>query len=107
MNIQNNIEQKLLRHFEPVHLEVVNESHQHNVPRGSETHFKVVLVSPAFSGERLINRHRSVNKILKEELAEQIHALALHTYTDTEWQGLYGESPSSPACMGGSKKEAS
>ena len=107
MNIQNNIEQKLLRHFEPIHLEVVNESHQHNVPRGSETHFKVVLVSPAFNGERLINRHRSVNKILREELAEQIHALALHTYTDTEWQGLYGESPLSPPCMGGSKKEAS
>jgi len=107
MNIQNNIEQKLLQHFEPIHLEVVNESGQHNVPPGSETHFKVVLVTPRFNGERLINRHRSVNKVLREELAEQIHALALHTYTDSEWQGLYGESPDSPACLGGMKKQAS
>lgn len=107
MNIQNNIEQKLLNHFEPVHLEVINESGQHNVPPGSETHFKVVLVSPRFNGERLINRHRSVNKVLREELAEQIHALALHTYTDSEWQGLYGAAPDSPACLGGMKKQAS
>jgi BolA protein len=103
MNIQNNIEQKLLSHFEPVHLEVINESGMHNVPPGSESHFKVVLVSPKFAGERLINRHRAVNAVLKEELAEQIHALALHTYTDKEWHGLYSQSPDSPHCLGGSK----
>ncbi len=107
MNIQNNIEQKLLAHFNPAHLEVVNESFMHNVPNGSETHFKVVLVTPAFSGERLINRHRAVNAVLKEELADNIHALALHTYTDEEWVSLYGDSPNSPACLGGMKKAAS
>ena len=68
MNIQNNIERKLLDHFDPAHLEVVNESFMHNVPTGSETHFKVVLVTPKFSGERLINRHRAVNAVLKDEL---------------------------------------
>ncbi|MFT4993955.1 MAG: BolA protein [Paraglaciecola sp.] len=103
MKIQNNIEQKLLSHFEPSHLEVINESANHNVPPGSESHFKVVLVTEKFAGERLINRHRAVNAVLKEELAEQIHALALHTYTDQEWHSLYGESPDSPNCLGGSK----
>lgn len=107
MNIQNNIEQKLLAHFNPAHLEVTNESFMHNVPTGSETHFKVVLVTPKFSGERLINRHRSVNAVLKEELADQIHALALHTYTDDEWQNLYGNSPDSPNCLGGMKRQVS
>ncbi|WP_088330588.1 transcriptional regulator BolA [Lacimicrobium sp. SS2-24] len=107
MNIQSSIEEKLLSHFDPAYLEVVNESHQHNVPTGSETHFKVVLVSPSFDGERLINRHRAVNAVLRDELANHIHALALHTYTDSEWRGLYGGAPDSPECLGGLKRKAS
>lgn len=107
MNIQNSIEKKLLAHFDPAHLEVVNESFMHNVPDGAETHFKVVLVTRAFSGERLINRHRKVNAVLKEELADKIHALALHTYTDDEWHSLYGEAPDSPRCLGGMRQTAS
>jgi BolA protein len=94
MKIQNNIEKKLLSHFNPQHLQVINESAMHNVPAGSESHFKVVIVSPSFSGERLIKRHRAVNSVL-----------ALHTYTQEEWHNLYGEFPSSPNCLGGSKIE--
>lgn len=105
--IQNSIEEKLTEHFDPAFLEVVNESSQHNVPLGSETHFKVVLVSPQFDGERLLNRHRAVNKVLREEIENHIHALALHTYTGSEWESLYGDIPRSPACMGGSRKKAS
>ena len=105
MKIQNNIEKKLLSHFNPQHLQVINESAMHNVPAGSESHFKVVIVTPSFSGERLIKRHRAVNSVLKEELANDIHALALHTYTQEEWHNLYGEFPSSPNCLGGSKIE--
>tara|TARA_R110002167_G_scaffold339498_1_gene547229 strand:+ start:178 stop:498 length:321 start_codon:yes stop_codon:yes gene_type:complete len=104
MKIQNSIEKKLLSHFNPQHLEVINESSMHNVPAGSESHFKVVIVTPAFSGERLIKRHRAVNALLKEELANDIHALALHTYTQEEWQTLFGEFPKSPNCLGGSKQ---
>jgi BolA protein len=104
MNIQNSIERKLLSHFNPEHLEVLNESYKHNVPEGSESHFKVVIVTPAFSGERLIKRHRLVNAVLKEELANDIHALALHTYTQEEFEKLFGDIPQSPNCMGGSKQ---
>ncbi|MEP1447914.1 MAG: transcriptional regulator BolA [Paraglaciecola sp.] len=106
MNIQSNIEKKLMNHFKPEHLQVINESSQHNVPAGSESHFKVVIVTPAFSGERLIKRHRAVNSVLKEELANDIHALALHTYTEDEWKSLFGEYPQSPNCLGGSKQTA-
>lgn len=104
MNIQNSIERKLLEHFSPEHLEVINESSMHNVPDGSESHFKVVIVAPIFAGERLIKRHRAVNSVLKDELANDIHALALHTYTQQEWKNLYGEYPQSPNCLGGSKQ---
>ncbi|REL25678.1 transcriptional regulator BolA [Thalassotalea euphylliae] len=105
MNIATSIEQKLLSAFSPLHLDVVNESHQHNVAPGSESHFKVIIVSKNFEGERLIKRHRAINQVLATELSEHIHALALHTYTEKEWQDYYADNiPLSPACLGGSKR---
>ena len=104
MTVAAVIEQKLLDAFQPSHLEVINESNNHNVPPGSESHFKVVIVAKAFEGERLIKRHRLVNAVLSEELAQKIHALALHTYTESQWQEQYAEKvPSSPDCAGGGK----
>ncbi len=43
--IREQIEAKLRAAFDPMYLEVVDESYRHNVPAGSESHFKVVLVS--------------------------------------------------------------
>lgn len=103
MSIQTDIERKLREAFDPVHLEVVNESGNHNVPPGSESHFKVTIASEAFEGERLVGRHRKVNQVLAEELAGTIHALALHTLTPDEWFERAGRVPDSPPCMGGSK----
>ena len=103
-SIQESIKQKLESAFSPLHLEVINESHMHNVPEGSESHFKIVLVSDAFKGERLINRHRQVNKLLADELQGGVHALALHTQTPEEWFDKGGETPDSPPCLGGSKQ---
>jgi BolA protein len=104
MSIATTIEKKLLTAFSPLHLDVVNESSNHNVPPGSESHFKVIIVSNHFENERLIKRHRAVNSILAEELSEKIHALALHTYTEKEWHDYYAENtPLSPNCLGGGK----
>ena len=105
MTIEAIIEKKLMSAFSPLHLDVVNESNQHNVAPGSESHFKVIIVSEDFNDERLIKRHRAVNSILAEELADKIHALALHTYTEKEWQDYYADNmPLSPKCLGGSKR---
>ncbi|TYK67279.1 BolA family protein [Colwellia echini] len=104
MTVAAVIEQKLLDAFQPSHCEVINESNNHNVPPGSESHFKVVIVSNAFENERLIKRHRLVNSALSLELAEKIHALAIHTYSEQEWQSLHGGNvPESPNCLGGGK----
>jgi BolA protein len=103
MNIQTDIERKLREAFDPVHLQVENESANHNVPPGSESHFKVTIASQAFEGERLVGRHRQVNAVLAEELAGRIHALALHTLTPDEWFERAGKVPDSPPCLGGSK----
>ncbi|WP_028023672.1 transcriptional regulator BolA [Enterovibrio calviensis] len=102
MIVQQKIEQKLNTTFSPIFLEVLNESHMHNVPTGSESHFKVTVVSADFEGQRLITRHRAVNQTLADELQNDIHALAIHTYTESEWNDLNGHSPASPACRGGS-----
>ncbi|MGM3174983.1 transcriptional regulator BolA [Dickeya lacustris] len=98
--IQETIESKLRAEFAPQHLDVINESHRHNVPAGSESHFKVVLVSERFCGERVIGRHRAVYQTLANELEGGVHALALHTYTPTEWQDLQRVAPASPPCGG-------
>lgn len=100
MTIEDDIISKLQNALTPQHLEVINESHMHNVPPGSESHFKVIAVSDEFEGLMLIARHRLINKALAEELQGPIHALSLHTMTSEEWAEK-GGAPASPPCMGG------
>ena len=85
----------------PQHLEVINESHRHNVPANSATHFKVVIVSDQFADQALIDRHRRVNGLLAEALDNGIHALSLQTKTPQEWAKQGGVTLESPPCLGG------
>ncbi|WP_341663098.1 transcriptional regulator BolA [Vibrio sp.] len=101
--VHETIEAKLSDYFKPQYLEVLNESYMHNVPEGSESHFKVIIVSEKFAGQRLIGRHRQVNQVLADELANHIHALSIHTYTTEEWNKQNQVAPDSPMCLGGSK----
>lgn len=90
-----------LQSLAPAHLEVLDESHMHS--RGLETHYKAVIVGDAFAGKRAVQRHQLVYRALGP-LMQQIHALALHTYTQDEWAGTR-EAPDSPTCRGGSKHD--
>ncbi|KPH63715.1 transcriptional regulator [Pseudoalteromonas porphyrae] len=101
MSMQQQIETKLADAIACKHLNVVNESHMHS--RGTDSHFKVIVVSEEFSGKRLLQRHRQINEILKDELANHIHALAIHTFTPTEFSEHNGQVADSPNCLGGSK----
>ncbi|CAL8247613.1 unnamed protein product [Lota lota] len=104
--VETAIRTKLAGALEPEHLEVHNESHMHAVPPGSESHFRVLVVSPRFDGLSLIQRHRLVNEALREELSSCVHALAIQAKTPAQW----GSNPSvakSPPCMGGSKGDHS
>lgn len=103
MLLKDTIERKL-QTLQPEFLEVVNESHKHNVPPGSESHFKVTIVTDEFSGKMLVARHRMVNDILADELAQSIHALVLHTMTIEEWSKKKGKPSESPPCLGGSAR---
>lgn len=106
MSVQQDIERELSQHFSPAVLQVENESHQHSVPPNSETHFKVVLVSEQFDGQRQVARHQQVYRALSTQLEGPVHALALHTYTPGEWQARQSPAPASPDCLGGSKADA-
>jgi len=102
--MQQTIESRLNHSFSIEHLAIENESHLHNVAPGSESHFKVTIVSEDFSELMLIKRHRLVNKALQQEL-QTIHALALHTMTPDEWLSRAGKVADSPQCRGGGKNQ--
>ncbi len=105
MKVQASIEARLAS-LSPSHLQVSNESHQHNVPAGSETHFKVVLVSDEFQGKRRVARHQLIYGLLAEQLAGPVHALSLHTFTPHEWAEREPQVADSPPCLGGEKAGA-
>lgn len=105
MKKQIAIEETIRGAFAPLHCELVNESYMHSVPPGSESHFKLVLVSDQFDGVRPVARHQKVYGALGE-LMQQIHALALHTYTPDEWEQQHA-APASPNCLGGSQHDKS
>ena len=63
--IENTIKDILIESFDPSVLSVINESNMHNVPEGSESHFKVVLVSNNFKNIKNVERHQAVYKSLK------------------------------------------
>ena len=71
-----------------MHLEIEDESHKHSghaglseATRQGETHFKVTIVSEAFDGLSLIDRHRAVNACLQKELMNGVHALSIKAKT--------------------------
>lgn len=100
--VETLISSKLQSQFKPTHMDIVNESFKHNVPKGSESHFKVVIVSDQFEGKSLVERHRMVNHCLGEELKQSIHALSIQAKTPSQWSEN-STVASTPPCLGGSK----
>ncbi len=88
MSADQRIREKLMVAFEPVRLDVINESELHAGHRSSpgtgESHYRVLVVSAAFAGKTRVARHRMVNEALADELNGRVHALALSTYAPGE-----------------------
>ncbi len=95
MSLEAAIRSKLEAAFAPVSLEIVNESHLHAghhhdtshhaaFDGTGETHFRVKLVSDAFTGRGRVDRHRAVNAALAEELKAGVHALAIEARAPDE-----------------------
>lgn len=101
--VETAITRKLAQAFAPDQLAVENQSDQHSGPRGRESHFKVVVVSAAFSGQSLVQRHRAVNATLADELRGGVHALSIEALTPEQWIARGGQTLPTPPCLGGSK----
>jgi BolA protein len=100
MQPADEIERKVMMALQPDHLQLCNESHLHAGP-ATDSHFKLVVVAVAFQGLNKVKRHQLVYRLLADELAGPVHALALHLYTPQEWQNQVV--PASPLCAGKNK----
>ena len=98
--VESIVIRKLEKAFSPNHLEVINESASHNVPAGSESHFKVIISADFFRNKSAVKRHQAIYAELAEELKNPIHALSLHVFSDDEWEAVDAVS-ASPKCLGG------
>ena len=104
--MRRTIEAKVRTALDPVHLEVVDESHMHSVPEDAESHFRLLVVSDRFEGLTAVQRHQAVYATLAEEMANHVHALGLQTLTPAEWQNDQLELIESPDCLGNGKPSA-
>jgi BolA protein len=100
MKIQQQIQQTLQTAFTPVFLEVINESDGHNVPKGSESHFKVIIVSDDFVNASRIQRHKMIYSAAAAEV-ERVHAFSVSAFDISEWSIKKGNVAQSPPCLGG------
>jgi BolA protein len=75
------IQNKLRAAFQPVRLEVEDDSARHaghaGASPGGESHFNVVIEAEAFAGQNKVARQRMVYRALSEELAGPVHALSV------------------------------
>ncbi|MCB1368180.1 MAG: BolA family transcriptional regulator [Rhodobacteraceae bacterium] len=81
MRIEDEIRTRLKTAFNPVLLEVVDDSERHRGHAGwrdgGQTHFNVRIRARAFADMGRVARHRAVHAALTPELVGRIHALAL------------------------------
>ncbi|WP_457089341.1 BolA family protein [Microvirga sp. P5_D2] len=81
MTLTDWITQTLQERLQPSALTVTDESEQHRGHggwrEGGETHFRLHIVSEAFSGKSRVERHRLVNEVLKGAFDKGLHALAI------------------------------
>ncbi len=94
--IENQITDIINDKLSPSVLNIVNESFMHNVPTGSESHFKLIVVSDAFKDLSNVKRHQLVYRSL-DKIMDEIHALSIYAFDENE----YNENPvviDSPNC---------
>ena len=87
---KNTIENLILKNYKPKFFSVIDVSEQHrghqNFREGVESHFEIIIVSEKFTNLSRIERHRMVNRTLKEEFLSDLHSVVLKTYTSEEYK---------------------
>ncbi|KNE59801.1 hypothetical protein AMAG_05260 [Allomyces macrogynus ATCC 38327] len=91
------IHDKITAACQPTVLDIIDDSRKHAghaAMKGlaaKETHFRVTIVSDAFAGKPLLQRHRMIYGILGDELRAGLHALQLATKTPAEMEKAAAE----------------
>jgi len=90
MLTKEKIHQILTERFQPVLLQVTDDSRHHaghndEAARGG-THFSIEIVSSVFSGKTLVERHRMIYAVLEEGFKQRLHALAIKASAPQEAQ---------------------
>ena len=84
------IETLILKNFKPEFFSVLDVSEQHrghqNFKENIESHFEIIIVSEKFKNLNRIERHRMVNKSLKEDFLSDLHSVTIKTYTTQEYK---------------------
>jgi BolA protein len=79
--MKQRIEENLKKNLQPKFLEVKNNSHLHAGHLGDdgsgETHFAIVIEAEELKGLSVVNAHRKINSLLKDEFAWGMHALEI------------------------------
>ena len=87
------IQRKLEAALNPQRLELTDDSWRHaghhheggvDAKEGGETHFNLLVVSASFEGQSRVQRQRTVQKLLADELAGPVHALSISARTPDE-----------------------
>lgn len=89
MSVIKSLEKKLQSAFNPVKLEIINESHLHaghqpGFDGTGESHIRIKLVSDEFDGMSRVDRHRSINALLSDEMDRGLHAVAIEAHSPAE-----------------------
>ena len=102
--VSQRIAEKVTTRFNPKYIELINESHKHRVPKDSETHFKLVIVSDEFTNLKTsVEKQRLVYECLSEELNSKIHALSVTCRSPLEWEKNKEAIPTPPCKNSGEK----
>ena len=81
------IRSRLTQALQPTSLEIIDESARHAGHAGAASgggHFIVHIVSAAFQGKNLIQRHRMVYDAVGNMMHTEIHALSIQAKTPQE-----------------------
>ncbi len=86
------IEKIILENYEPYFYSVLDISEQHrghqNFKENVESHFEIIIVSEKFKNIARIDRHRMVNRSLKEEFFSDLHSIIIKTFTIKEYKNI-------------------
>ena len=89
MKRKTKIEKVIKDYFEPYYFSVLDVSEQHrghqSFREGVESHFEIVIVSKIFDNKNIIDRHRMVNKILKDDYSKDLHSVTIKALTLEEF----------------------